>query len=496
MQLSISALLGLMVVYATTMVSAAVVPTHVHTERGLVPLPQNDDFYAPAPGYKNAKNGAVLKSRQVVIGILGLIPEPVEAYQIQYRTESVNKTAITSVTTVMKPLFAQTDKFVSFHTAEDSNGPQCAPSYTYRVGADQESVIVTAENLILQAYLLQGYIVSSPDYEGPEGAFSAGKLSGTGVLDSIRAVKNFGKQIGMSSQPSVVGVGYSGGGIATGWAAGLQPTYAPDLTRNIKGWSSGGTPANLTAVVELIDGSVWAGFLPDAIVGLSAPSAYGAIINPVLDRVTTAFGKQSLAFAKANCAVADLGNFAFKKVQSTEFQTLGDRFLYDPTISALVNNQTMGVDPSLRPTAPILIYHSQNDEIIPFAPAEKLADTWCSQGSAVQFINLANGGHVTGELAGVVLGVQFTNDAFAGRVSTKGCSKKSELTSILNPLALGAALEPILFQLIELLGTAGENDSNIIANPNLYYNPPKPQSGISIIPPATLPEFPSFFPTF
>ncbi|MCO5549599.1 hypothetical protein L7F22_003071 [Adiantum nelumboides] len=471
MQVSLTTLLGLVVICATSFISAAVVPSHIYTERGLVPLPQNDDFYASAPGYQNAKNGDVLKSRQVVIGVLGLLPEPVEAYQVQYRTESVNRTAITSVTTIMKPVAAKTDKFVSFHTAEDSNGPQCAPSYTYRVGADQESAIVTAENLIIQTYLFQGYIVSSPDYEGPDGAFGAGKLAGTGVLDSIRAAKNFGSKVGLIAQPAIVGVGYSGGGIATGWAAGLQPTYAPDLDQNIKGWSSGGTPANLTSVVELIDGTFWAGFLPAAIAGLATPSAYGQTAIPLINELATADGQAALAFARKNCAVADLGNFAFQKVADTKFQKEGDRFLYDPRVSALVNNQTMGVNPSQRPTKPVLLYHSLNDEIIPFAPAEKLADSWCSQGSSVQFVNLANGGHITGELAGVVLGNQFVNDAFAGKVPTTGCTKRSELTSILNPLALGASLEPILFKLIDLLGKAGQNDSNIKANPSIFTNP-------------------------
>ncbi|PWN31729.1 LIP-domain-containing protein [Meira miltonrushii] len=475
MQLSLSTLLGLLVVYATTIISAAVVPSHIYTERGLVPPPQDDDFYNSAPGYQNAKNGDVLKSRQVVIGIFGLLPEPVEAYQVQYRTESVNLTAITSVTTIMKPVLAKTDKFVSFHTAEDSNGPQCAPSYTYRVGADQESLIVSVENLIIQTYLFQGYIVNAPDYEGPDNAFGAGKLSGTGVLDSIRAAKNFGKQVGLIAEPAIVGVGYSGGAIATGWAAGLQPSYAPDLNQNIKGWSSGGTPANLTSVVELIDGTFFAGFLPAAIAGLAAPSAYGATAIPLINELATPYGQAELQFVRENCAVADLGHFAFQSISSKKFQKLGDRFLYDPQVSALVNNQTMGVNPAQRPTAPVLLYHSLNDEIIPYAPAVKLYESWCSQGSAVQFVELANGGHITGEIAGVVLGNQFVNDAFAGKVATSGCSKKTELTSILNPLALGASLEPILFQLINLLGEAGENDSNIKANPSIFTNPPKTQ---------------------
>jgi hypothetical protein len=61
----------------------------------------------------------------------------------------------------------------------------------------------------------------------------------------MRAVNNFATTLGLKSKKnSIVGVGYSGGAIATGWAAALQGNYAPEL--NVKGWSAGGTPANLT----------------------------------------------------------------------------------------------------------------------------------------------------------------------------------------------------------------------------------------------------------
>lgn len=54
------------------------------------------------------------------------------------------------------------------------------------------------------------------------------------------------------NQAVLGGLGYSGGAIATGWAAALHASYAPEL--NIKGWSMGGTPANTTAVLQTVDG--------------------------------------------------------------------------------------------------------------------------------------------------------------------------------------------------------------------------------------------------
>lgn len=91
--------------------------------------------------------------------------------------------------------------------------------------------------------------------------FLSGALEGMGVLDGMRAVANFKDTLDLSSaQPMIVGTGYSGGAIATGWAASLQPSYAPEL--DIKGWAHGGTPANLTGTLLYINNTPFSGFIP------------------------------------------------------------------------------------------------------------------------------------------------------------------------------------------------------------------------------------------
>jgi hypothetical protein len=217
-------------------------------ERALIPLkPSVDPFYQPPAGFESTAPGTILKTRTIIPALLGLLPSAVQAYQLLYRTTSINGTAIATVTTVFKPLVANAtlDKFVSFHTAEDSSFVDCAPSYNYQLLAQQTNAIVAFEAFILNGYVSQGYIVSSPDYESFDAAFGPGRLAGRGVLDSMRAVNNFASTLKLASNSNaIVGIGYSGGAIATGWAAALQHNYAPEL--NVKGWSSGGTPANIT----------------------------------------------------------------------------------------------------------------------------------------------------------------------------------------------------------------------------------------------------------
>ena len=438
--------------------------TGLATSQLVIPIvPELDPFYEPAAGFESMAPGTVLRSRKIASAYFGLIPNPVEAYQLLYRTTAVDGSAIGSVTTVFAPSNAKKDRFVSFHTAYDgaARDGKCDPSYSYRFLAPQVNLISSAEFLLLQAFVLDGNIVSSPDYEGPDAAFGAGRLAGMGVLDSMRAVANF-KTLGFTtSKPAVVGYGYSGGGIATGWAAQLQPTYAPEIL--IKGWASGGTPANLTGTARFVDGTLFSGFLPQALAGLDAPSAYEAQLSPIYDEYLTPNGQVNLAAAEQICSIQNVPLFAFQQIQSTKFQTLGDRILYEPTVRLVLDENLMGQSQKETPKVPVYLFHAPDDEIIPYTNATTLREEWCNYGASVEFVTVANGGHATTEVLGFPGAFNFVKAAFAG-TAAKGCSQKTILDDSLNPIALGASLEPILVKLINTLVTAGRKDANIIAD--------------------------------
>ena len=48
-------------------------------------LPSVDPFYVPPPGYQHAEPGTVLRSRDVELAFLGLIPQQTMATQLLYR---------------------------------------------------------------------------------------------------------------------------------------------------------------------------------------------------------------------------------------------------------------------------------------------------------------------------------------------------------------------------------------------------------------------------
>jgi Secretory lipase len=102
--------------------------------------------------------------------------------------------------------------------------------------------------------------------------------------------------------------GYSQGGGAAGWAAQLQPRYAPGL--RLRGVAMGGTPANLQAVAANINGSAFFAFLGGSVIGFNA--AY-----PSLGHVSdlTPAGRAALAQLDTMCQEQALVTYAGKRIQ-------------------------------------------------------------------------------------------------------------------------------------------------------------------------------------
>lgn len=77
----------------------------------------------------------------------------------------------------------------------------------------------------LNIALARGWAIALPDHLGPRMAYGAAKLGGQITSDGIRAVKNV-PELEVTNSPVGIG-GYSGGGMATAWAAaiGLEREY-------------------------------------------------------------------------------------------------------------------------------------------------------------------------------------------------------------------------------------------------------------------------------
>jgi hypothetical protein len=122
-----------------------------------------------------------------------------------------------------------------------------------------------------------GWYVNVPGFEGPLASFALGVQEGHAVLDSVRAVLH--SNFGLNETTRYALWGYSGGSLASEWAAELQVQYAPDL--NFVGATLGGLVPNATSIFETITGTRWAGLIPSALLGLTSqyPAAHVFLLS-------------------------------------------------------------------------------------------------------------------------------------------------------------------------------------------------------------------------
>lgn len=233
---------------------------HEELRRGTRPVvPSEDPFYRPPAGFHHAAPGTVLRSRDVQLGFLGLIPQRVRATQLLYRTTDLNGRPEATVTTVLVParhVPNQVRHVVSYQCAIDAVTSRCFPSYALRRKARAVGSLSQFEYLLMAAAVAEGWVVSVPDHEGPDGNWGAPHEPGYRVLDGLRATLGY-EPFGLAADSRVGLWGYSGGGLASAWAAEEHAGYAPEL--NLVGAVLGSPVGDLGNTFRRLNGSKWSG---------------------------------------------------------------------------------------------------------------------------------------------------------------------------------------------------------------------------------------------
>lgn len=431
-------------VYAYLLLSAASPILAAPTRTASLQTPQNDPFYNPPSGFEQSAPGTVLRTRPIPskLGAFSLFPQNVaNAWQVLYRTTDALGNAEATVTTVLEPHNADNKKLLSYQFAEDSANEACAPSYVLQIGSGLAGVMTQSEILLMDAALDRGWYVNTPDYEGPKSTFTCGLQSGHATLDSIRAVLASSDVTNVHADAEVAMWGYSGGALASGWAAELQPSYAPEL--KIIGAALGGTPSDINAAMNAINKGPFAGLIPSSLLGLSQQySDFNDFIQSKL------IPKKKAAFNKAanQCMAQDLLQFAFQDI----FKYFSDpNILSDPIAVKVLNENKMG---KYVPKIPLFMYHAIHDEVIPFAPTQALVKKYCSEGSNIEFVQDELSEHAILSVTGAADAILWLIDRFNGVPAKEGCSTRTTLTSALDPGALLVFGELIFNDLGDLLG--------------------------------------------
>ncbi|CRK51568.1 Lipase [Rhodococcus sp. RD6.2] len=365
----------------------------------IYPAADPDPFYSAPPDLAGRGNGDVLRVRPVDVSRYG----NADGWQVLFRSTNSSGTPIAATTTVMVPRGGVDRPLVSYQAIINSLGTQCGPSHTLFTGELQEAPA-------LAPLLLRGWSVALPDHLGPTSAYGAAKLGGQIVLDGIRAVKRLPE---MRLVRSPVGlVGYSGGGMATGWAAALAPSYAPELP--IVGSAQGGVPADLSQMAAGLGGGPHPlfGLAFAATLGLEREYAGRMEVSPFLTPAGTAL-RDRIANACSEQIIADGAGHS-----TNEVAQYPDRVLAPPMRAVFDENSLLNYPGA--PSVPVFAWHGADDVLAPVGATAATMRNWCARGTPVQ-LDVLPGDHGPAAIEGIPGAFGFLNARFAGAATPSNC---------------------------------------------------------------------------
>ena len=389
-------------------------------------LPKDDPFYDAPPGFQHAAPGTVLRSRDVELAFLGLIPQKLAATQLLYRTTDLNGNPDAAATTVIVPA-ERTPKAVtpviSYQCAIDAVSSRCFPSYALRRGAHASGSVAQFEFLLVAAALAEGWAVSVPDHEGRLGMWGAPLEPGYHVLDGLRAALG-SDRLGLSPDAPIGLWGYSGGGLASAWAAEMHGGYAPEL--NIVGAVLGSPVGDLGHTFRRLNGTFMSG-LPALVV--AALADIYPDLNRVIQEHVTEEGKVLLERLH-NMTTAEAVVRMVKKDMDDMVDVPLEQILNTPEVRRVFEDIKLGV---AVPTPPVLIVQAVHDQLISVGDIDELTETYRSGGASVTYHRDMFSEHLLLHPLSAPMTLRWLTDRFNGKPLSEHMVR-TKWPTLLNPM--------------------------------------------------------------
>jgi Secretory lipase len=394
--------------YSTTAAAPVAAPHEELCREDPLLAPDKDRFYRAPSGYQDADPGDVLRSRTVELGFLGVIRQRVHATQLLYRSTNLHGEPEVAVTTVLvpeRPSPGEVRPLLSYQCAIDAVAPRCFPSYALRLGARPIGAFVQSEYLLVAAALAQGWAVSVPDHEGCHGMWGAPHEPGYRILDGVRAALNCDR-LGLSSSAPVALWGYSGGGLASAWAAEHNTDYAPEL--NVVGAVLGSPVGDCGNVARHLNGTFFAGLAALMIAALTHvfPGAQRVVdehANEAGRRLLDELHEMTTAQAVWRLRHTDIGTYV--DMSADELWEL-------PEVREVFDATKLGQS---TPRAPTLVLQSAHDRIISVDAIDKLVAVYRNGGAAVAYHRDRFCGHLLLHPLAAPMTLRWLGERFAGR---------------------------------------------------------------------------------
>jgi hypothetical protein len=341
-----------------------------------VTAPGDDPFYDQPDDLDSFDPGEVIDSRPVEIRMVRHRLE-VDAWQLKFRTTASDGSPVSGVATMMlsrRRAHARGRPLLAYQPAIDSLGPAGDPSYQLRRG----------EHLELPVMLLalrRGWAVIAVDWTGPRHSFVDLPLAARFVLDGIRAGLSF-DAAGLDARTPVGLWGYSGGALATLFAAEQHPRYAPEL--DIVGAAAGGGGVDITSSPQMFE----AGNLLSGIPFGACIAASRAFPDFDFAGYLTPHGKAMVAAAEEMTMEQLAMSFPFVRMSS---------ILTVPTISDVPGTR-VGFEATrcgqATPATAMFLYHAVHDQATEITDVDTLVEKYRREGVDVTYRRFRFGEHL------------------------------------------------------------------------------------------------------
>ncbi|MFD6394201.1 lipase family protein [Nocardia sp. NPDC060259] len=375
------------------------------TAEPLYPHSDPDPFYAAPADLAGYRPGDVLDMRAQPP--LPLFPGATVTL-VKYRSTDSHGAPIAATTTILTPAGHRPDgPLLSYQHFINALGTGCGVSHML-YNSDLNLVATTP---ILNVVLQQGWSVALPDHLGPEFAMGAARLGGQIVLDGIRAAKRL-PVLAVQHSP-VVMTGYSGGGMATAWAAALQPSYAPEL--ELAGAAIGGVPVNLVTMAQAL------GFDPHPAFGLAMATAIGLEREyPDQVPISAYLNPRGLALRDAMANSCTNTILAMGANGSAREYVTNSSIFDSPDARSVVEQNSLELYAGV-PEIPMFEWHSPTDPLIPVDAINNTNRRWCAAGVRLQTLWVPSVEHLSAAVAGAPAVLQWLDGRVRGEPAPVAC---------------------------------------------------------------------------
>lgn len=373
-------------------------------------LPSQDPFYTVPHDYQSSKPGTVLRVREAPGNLTSVIGNCSKAYNILYRTTDSRYQPSWAATTLFLPSLRSQGKdishgaLLSYQIPYDTANVDDSPSYALYSGGEPD----------ISNALGQNWFVNVPDYEGPLASFTAGVQSGHATLDSIRAVQSL--NFGLRSDLRIALWGYSGGALASEWAAELQVQYAPEL--EISGMALGGLTPNITSVLYSVNGTLYAGLVPSGLLGLA--SQYPDFNELLIKGLKPSGPNNRTGFLAATQLSLNEASERYENQNIFDYFIEGTEFFNIPQVKKVLSvDGIMGYHGV--PQMPLFVYKAIGDGVSRIEDTDEMVNRYCSYGANILYQRNTIGGHGAESINGDARAFSWLSRVFDGTLQQSTC---------------------------------------------------------------------------